>query len=465
MSGLSPNKFLSPPETDTTQSIIRSMNAISYDRSNYETPSSEPKVTTRPVNRGPEKSLPLSEFRPNNNNLKSPIRHAGETMMVNDVCDITVLNKRDKNDIGSDTKTAIKAVTAHMETLPVGTFKYKIFKYPSDIDIFENIEGCCTFNQSKITAAHAIQRIVRSVVSSNTIIFTDFKAGYDDRYKIYTGVINDKIDDYDPLVIRRDIDNLRSAELLTCQQYHELIALVKSTPSIDDVVALNEKLRTYWVVRWKSDEILQGYIVRPGNYKLYLDVALTQGSIVKLDTIAKISSPIEDSRYVEVTNFFLITQKDKYGGRVVLSEELGDYAQSLLGDVYKYYNTNILKSIKRLWMYLAYQGRICDLGVFTELFSSDIALNSQLVGDLEVAIFLLSSKLPYDDKFLHDTINRKLTSLRGECADPSLYSHTKTDIEYMSAVKECLSKSIDTRTREWMHSRNINIMALVNHTS
>ncbi len=51
--------------------------------------------------------------------------------------------------------------------------------------------------------------------------------------------------------------------------------------------------------------------------------------------------------FTEVTNFFLITLIDKYGNKIILSEELGDYEQSLLGDVYKYYPVNPYKAIKR----------------------------------------------------------------------------------------------------------------------
>jgi len=55
-------------------------------------------------------------------------------------CDPNVLNKRDTNDISEDVLQVIRSVTHKLETLPVGTFKYKIFKYPGDIDIFEEID-------------------------------------------------------------------------------------------------------------------------------------------------------------------------------------------------------------------------------------------------------------------------------------------------------------------------------------
>ncbi|CAH6419307.1 Hypothetical protein HVR_LOCUS509 [uncultured virus] len=376
-------------------------------------------------------------------------------------CDAAVLRKRTDQDFSNEVISIIRTVTAKMNTLPVGTFKYKIFKYPSDIDIFEKLEGCCTFNNAKLNASQAIQHIVYNVVNnrSGIILFTEFKAGYDDRFKIYTGNINGTVEDHNPIIIRRDITNLYQAQLLSCVEYQEFMALVKDNPSINDVILLNEKIRDLWVIRWTAEEILNGYKTLRGNYKLFLDVALTQGSIVKLDTIARIGSGI-DSRYVEVTNFFLIIQRDRFGNIIVLSEELGDYAQSLLGDVYKYYDSNILKSIKRLWMYLAYKGSICDLSVFTELFSSDVALYSQIVGDLEVAIELLESKLSYDRNFLYDSLNRRLSKLQSMCINGPINFRSTDLVTTLVKIRECVINIINNETRNWLASRNIDIISL-----
>lgn len=378
-----------------------------------------------------------------------------------DSCDITVLQEKTEEDLPSETISVIRSVTDKMSTLPVGTFKYKVFKYPGDIDIFENLEGCCTFNQAKINAALAIQSIVSRISTDESVIFTDFKAGYDHRFKIYTGVIDDSILDYNAVFIRRDIRNLYQAGLLTSDEYRELMDLAKDTPIFDEVIRLNEKLREMWIVRWTVPEILSGTKVLRGNYRLFLDVALTQGSVVKIDTVAKV-----EARYVEVTNFFLISQRDRFGKVIILSEELGEYSQSLLEDVHKYYKTNVLKAVKRLWMYLAFKNRICDLGLFTELFESDIALHSQIVADIETALHLRDSSanrsrtdLPgeaaplsvkYDKEFLIRSLNQRLGLLQGECMN----------YRDLSDVRDCLRESVNARTIKWLSDHNIDILAL-----
>jgi len=108
----------------------------------------------------------------------------------NKTCNKSILDKRTEADLSKDTIKAIRTMTFNMETLPVGTFKYKIFKYPSDIDIFENLESCCTYNVSRFNASNTIQSIILNILENKDFIFTDFKAGYDTRFKIYTCIIS-----------------------------------------------------------------------------------------------------------------------------------------------------------------------------------------------------------------------------------------------------------------------------------
>lgn len=382
-----------------------------------------------------------------------------------ETCNLDVLRERTEKDLSHDTLSAIRTVTSHMDTLPVGTFKYRLFKYPGDIDIFEQLESCCTLNIAKLNAARAIRDIIGNMVSINNLIFSEFKAGYDQRFNIYTGVINDDgtISDYYPPIIRRDIINLFESDLISYEEKDAFLAMVKDAPTLDDVILLNETLRNFWVVRWSEQDILNGYKILRGNYKLYLDVALSQGSIVKLDTIAYL-----DGRYVEVTNFFLISKIDKFGNRQILSEELGDYEQSLLSDVHKYYSSNPLKSIKRLWMYLAFKRRLCDLTKFETLFSSNIALYSQILADIEVAILLLRSNLNYDPKLLFDSMNSRLKLLNGLCVNEPLYHDVRssnfiTISNNLEILHNCLLKQINIATIQWLSDNNIDINSLINN--
>ena len=192
-------------------------------------------------------------------------------------CDTSSIKEKTLDDYQQGTLNVIRRVTANMWTLPVGTFKYKIFKYPGDIDIFERLESCGTLTDVKLTAAQSIQNIIFNIVSSGDIIFSEFKAGYDMRFKIYTGVMREtgEYEDYNKGIIVRDISNLYESLLITYNEYQELLSLVKDNPNIEDISVLNERLRDYWVIRWSAEEVLKGFKVLRGNYKLFLDTALT----------------------------------------------------------------------------------------------------------------------------------------------------------------------------------------------
>ena len=384
-------------------------------------------------------------------------------MLVYEQCDPSVLKERSIKELTGETISTIRRVTARMDTLPVGTFKYKIFKYPGDIDIFEKLEVDGGFAKTKLITANMIHDIVFKISQANDVIFAEFKAGYDRRYKLYIG----GSDDYYPKVIRRDITNLYESGLLYPNEYNELISLVKDNYDDNAIRVLEEKLRNYWVIRWTKEEVLQGHKTLRGNYKLYLDDAMTHGSIVKLDTIGFLrNSPEETMRYVEVTNFFLIVQKDKYGNEIILSEELKDYESSLLSDVYKYYPSNRLKSIKRLWMYLAFKNKICELNKFTPLFSSNISLYSQLLADIETGIYLLSSNLPYNPKLLFDSLNQRLKLLNGLCVSEPLYSNVNSsDFNIISnnleILKHCLQNKINNMVDEWLLLNHIDLNKII----
>lgn len=360
-------------------------------------------------------------------------------------CDLTALKQRTFSDLDNQTINAIRSVTLNMNTFPVGTFKYKLFSYPGDIDIFETIEECCSYGGSKLKVAAKLQKLICKTLQNPDILFVEFKAGYDNRFKIYTGTINDDRDyeDFYPVIVRRDLTNLYEMNLLTHEEYEEFIYLSRDDTYFEDILLLNEKLRSLWTVRWSYNEILQGYKILRGNYKLYFDIAITQGSIIKLDTIYK-----APDRYIELTNFFLVRSRDREGKISIFSEEMKDYGESLLSDVHKYYSTNTLKAIKRYWMYLSFKGQKCDLSIYKSLFSGHIAEVSQILADVETAIFLQTSSLNYDEEFLSRSLTSRLNKLNGLCRNT----------RNLEEIKDCLINWINVETQKWLVQSNISIL-------
>lgn len=383
-------------------------------------------------------------------------------------CNPNVFDERTLSDISRKTRDVIRTVTADANTFPVGTFKYRVFLYPGDIDIYERLGSCCTFTQAKVSATISIQNIVRKITNTPGIIFSDFKAGYDLRFKIYTGtIVSDGnggmiAKDFNVELVRRDVNALKFGGLLRDDEYNYIMMLLSADITLGKLMEIDEFFRNLWVVRWTAAEILQGYKILRGNYVLYLDVALSQGSIVKIDVITFI-----DDRYTEVTNFFYIRMIDEYGNEVVLSKELVDYQQSLLADFNKYYGNNTLKALKRLWLYLAYVGKSCEVALFNELFSSEIALYAQVASDVEVAINLLKSNLDYDRALLFSSLTKRFQLLNNTCHQ--IYAGLDTDdisviIGTLERLYDCIISQTNELTLQWLQQRNINPPLLIGNT-
>ncbi len=277
-----------------------------------------------------------------------------------------------------EVQKAIDLITTQKGILPVGSAKFKVHSYPSDIDIFEKVEGCCTINEVRLALMSKIQHIVQYVAVLENVLFGDLKAGYDERYDVYFGDEHmGKVIDYNQDIAILAVENLRSQKLLTKKEYEKFVTLLEPTITIETFEELETYLNEFYVLRWTPDEILRGYKQLLGGKRVYLFDALISHSVVKLDLW--IPLPYEDiheecldrfrsiwdferpERYVEVTNWILIQLRDEDGEIQTLSEELPNYARSLRMDVWHYLNKNdfnALKAAKRFWSYLLFQRKM-----------------------------------------------------------------------------------------------------------
>ena len=274
------------------------------------------------------------------------------------------------------------------KTYPVGSYKYLLYKYPGDIDIFEPISGCCTFNEAKKKIAEKVQKMAKKIKKSRNIYLGDFKAGVDDRWEIYIGRVQlGKIKDYDPTLIKRRIDDIYNQKNMTKKEHTAILKLVKNKPSLQQWDDLNDFIRNKYLVRWKLEEILAGKKQLFKNKTLFLDEALTHDSVVKIDIWAKVKG-----RFTEITNYILVIQEDKKEHKIVLNAGLKDYIQSINEDIYKYSkkdNKNSLKLAKRLFnkyrvLTNKHDEYARDIKKLAPLFASEASRLSQLVSECTV---------------------------------------------------------------------------------
>src|SRR5271166_4386931 len=112
------------------------------------------------------------------------------------------LKEKTEKEYSPEALEVIDAITVQEHVLPVGSSIYSVHKYPGDIDIFEHLEFCCAFNEARLQASQQLQNIVEKLTEKDFYI-ADFKAGIDERFRIYIGLEkNHEIIDYNPHIIR-----------------------------------------------------------------------------------------------------------------------------------------------------------------------------------------------------------------------------------------------------------------------
>lgn len=275
---------------------------------------------------------------------------------------IDIYRQRDMQGLNSDTQDIIELITFSDNTDPVGSFKYKVHKYPGDIDIFEPVKICCNRNQATEKITTELRNIANKVKRSKTVFWGDFKAGIDYELKP-----------------KADTSSSDYAELLRS------VGVPRSEIS-EALSNYPESARNMYIVRWNEDQILAGQQQLRSGKILTLGEAITHDSIVKLDLWATV-----EGNYTEITNFFLFVMLDTDGNESVLNAPLGDRLESLNLDIQKYGSKehwNPLKLAKRLWNKALYIKDHKMTKKLYPLFSSGAAQLNQIIGESETIRFM-----------------------------------------------------------------------------
>lgn len=284
-------------------------------------------------------------------------------------------------------------ITIETDTLPVGSFKYNVHKYPGDVDIFEEIITCCSIRTAQEKVAEDIQQIVKRIRASTEVYLGDFKAGSDERFAIDIGSWNDsgQLVGYNINAIQRTVNELNVNRLLSQDEYLQFMDAIKPNPSQEQWQGLEDLIKEFTVLRWSSEELSQGFKTLPGAVKLTLADALAMKTLVKIDIWARING-----RYIEVTNFFLLAAVNQTGRKTYLTQELPNYEQSIAKDVRFYSSADhrkTLKALKRLWSLALFRNDLPLAARISPLFASNAAALHQIEGEAEV-LGMMIVKLP-----------------------------------------------------------------------
>ena len=295
-----------------------------------------------------------------------------------------LLQTRAFSSLSFDTINIINMITLDKRYPPkiVGSFKYIVHEYPADIDLYENYHSCCNLEEACNDIVEKFKIIAKQIRMNKDIYLGDFKAGYDKRFEIDIGtIVNSRLKGYNPYNIRNAILYLFEKRLITKEERDEWLIKVIDTPSIKEYIDLEDIIKSKYIIRWTLQDIINGVKELPAKIQISLKDAISQNSVVKIDLWVRLNQ-----RYVEITNWYMLTFKDADGTTVNLSVKPETYKSSLMSDIY-YYNNNSLnkamKLAKRIWLYAVLKNNKELMTALYPLFGSGASKMYQIVGEID----------------------------------------------------------------------------------
>lgn len=381
-----------------------------------------------------------------------------------------LLDRKNPNSYSSDINNAIKIISIDPEETEVfGSFSFKALKFPTDLDLLEEVEGCCNKEDIVNETEKDIKDVVRKIMKSKDSYVSELKAGLDKIYMIDLGEFKKNIlTGFDYKKVALQLDQLRKYGFLTDDEFDEVIQYVKPNITNLEYQKLFDFIRNKFIIRWNQDEIIKGKKSLPNNRTITLNDALYDKTLVKLDMWAPINN-----RYVEVTNFFVIRSVDKSGHKEDVNLEL-DIIPDLLEEVLKFMSGLYYKPYKyakRLWSLALAIRDIETIKLITPLLNSDASRLNVINNDISVIIGMIEniSKPPIHflikeiDNFKNIIGNISSIKLKEdqlfEQIDDIVQNYYKMEkekfIESLEAIKDYLQEEINQYALNYMKSVNL----------
>ena len=103
------------------------------------------------------------------------IAETGEIDRLTGESQYDLLELRDPDSLSTETRRVIDLITIQDNINPVGSYKFKIHKYPSDIDLFEKYKTCCDLKTATKDISTQLRKIAHGLKNAPNIYFGDFR--------------------------------------------------------------------------------------------------------------------------------------------------------------------------------------------------------------------------------------------------------------------------------------------------
>ena len=363
-----------------------------------------------------------------------------------------------------------------LNTLNYGSFHYKTLMTYNDIDFEEKIEYCeLTKEKAKEQFKRSIQRIVKTIMQESNIFIGDIKAGIDERFSdINLGKLkNGKLEDYNQESIILTINNWFNFELIDLQILEELLSYVKQDnylkPDIYKYQILEELIRNLYTLRWKPQDILNGFLKLRGNEKLDIQDTIDMKSPIKIDVWALV-----DSKFIECTNFYILKGMDNNGKCIfynVPENYFNTVLESLRQQVEKFgYNNqkNLFykpyKMVKRMFSLSRLE---CNNNIYDTLLliiNGEVGQINQLSALIEVLILMMEKNVDVDYNLINNEVDNfklilgKINKIKFnenciyDTIDVFVHSNDMNlKIEILEKLKKCFDKIVKYHTQKFLY--------------
>lgn len=319
-----------------------------------------------------------------------------------------------------------KVTTESQNTPIVGSSKWKIFKYPSDIDMMQIYkikakDVNTALNMFIMDLIKTLYELLNKSLTKKNIFLADSKIGLDMRFSnfikslgtLQKTTLNDNIDLIE--FFETEIPNYNQMncinELLLIQPFikpddhSKILSILNTAHRMTGPIfrSIYEIIRKYYVLRWKIDEILEQKKVinniDNSQHIIHLNECLLHNTKIKFDIWGEFNG-----RYTEITNLILLqwvnsaTLEEK-----VIGLELENYELGIVKDLLYYSHPdhlNCVKLTKRIWNRAIYHcnpnnidpTQYSIIKILYPLFNLDINIISQAKADIELLINALEKK-------------------------------------------------------------------------
>lgn len=294
-----------------------------------------------------------------------------------------LLAERSANAFPIEVRQLIRVMrVGRAEPKVVGSFRFRLFEYPSDIDMMEFLPR----STSSAKLATNFQNCVRRIHANRRLFITDIKAGVDPRYEIrgLGTVKNGRLVKFERASLQAQIYRLRKHNLLTLDEARLMNACLRKIKPRQPLsrVPFVRLIRKFYILRWTPDEVMRGFKRRRDGLNISLVDAITKyRTRIKIDAVALLG----DHRLVEFSNI-------PVAPRVTITPK--HYRRSVLNEINTFLKTssNWLKLAKRTWLLAAQSKSYVALRPLSKLFRGPIGKLGQIKTDMET-LQLLEQKV------------------------------------------------------------------------